>query len=222
MLTNFFSGIRMVWNRYVFRVKHHLLYAAFAQIVLMAINVLIFITNELSIPFSPFYCVIPTYFYLILTVLYYLLDYRMNKRVSRQSVFTWILLATVIGANVVYTGITTVDDEGWLYYIDTVIIQVINALYIMIYITANGRQFAQGRQLNLLRIFGYISAVIATLAFYFTLAGEPMLMWGLMVATTVLLFGTYMIFHENLKKTLPKKKRLHSRALIVKQDSAND
>lgn len=218
-MTNFFSNIQMIWNRYIFRVKHHLLYAAFAQIMLMAINVLIFITNELKIPFSPFYCVVPTYFYLVLNVLFYLLNYRMNKRVSGQSLFSWILLVTVLAVNVIYTGITTADEEGWLYYIDTVLVQVINALYIMIYITVNGRQFAHGRQLNLLRIVAYAAATIAMLAFYFTLAGEPMLMWVLMVATTVLLFGTYMIFQENLKKTLPKKKRLRSRVTTEMQDS---
>lgn len=209
----------MIWNRYIFRVKHQLLYAAFAQIMLMAINVLIFITNELNIPFSPFYCVVPTYFYLVLNALYYLLNYRMNKRISRQTLFSGILLITILAVNVIYTGITTADEEGWLYYIDTVLVQVINALYIMIYITVNGRQYAHGRQLNLLRVFAYVSAVIALLAFYFTLAGEPMLMWGLMVATTVLLFGTYMIFHENLKKTLPKKKRLRSRVTTEQRDS---
>ena len=141
-MTNFFSNIQTIWKRYIFRVKHHLLYAAFAQIMLMAINVLIFITNELKIPFSPFYCVVPTYFYLVLNVMYYLLNYRMNKRISRQSLFSWILLGTIIAVNVIYTGITTADEEGWLYYIDTVLVQVINALYIMIYITVNGRQFA--------------------------------------------------------------------------------
>ena len=221
-MTNFFFDMQKVWNRYVFRVKYHLLYAAFAQIMLMAINVLIFITSELNIPFSPFYCVVPTYFYLVLCVLFYLLNYQMNKKISRQSIFSGILLATILIVNVIYTGITTADEEGWLYYIDTVLVQVINALYIMIYITANGRQYAQGRQLNLLRIFAYVAAAIAMLAFYFTLAGEPMLMWSLMVVTNVLLFGVYMIFHENIKKTLPKKKRLRSHVRIRLPDSSHD
>ncbi len=210
-MSNFLSNIQAFWKRHIFRVKHHLLYAAFAQIVILAINVLIFITNELQIPFSPLYCVVPTYFYLVLVVLYYLLAYRMNRKIHKQTFFTWIMIATLIAVNVIYTVIVTVDESSWFYYIDTVIVQAINAFYIMIYITANGRQFAQGKQLNLLRVFGYASAVCALLAFYFTFV-DPMVMWSLIVITTVLLFGTYMIFHENFKKTLPKKKRLLSRA----------
>ncbi len=206
-MTNLFSGIQALWNRHIFRVKHHLLYAAFAQIVIMAVNVLIFITNELRIPFSSMYCVIPTYFYLLLISLFYLLTYRMNRKIAKQSIFSWILMGTILAVNVIYTVVTTIDEEAWFYYLDTVIVQAINAFYIMIYITANGRQFAQGRQLNLLRIFGYSSAIAALLAFYFTFV-DPMVMWGMIVVTTVLLFGTYMIFYENFKKTLPKKKRL--------------
>ncbi len=216
-MTNLFSNIQALWNRYVFRVKHHLLYAAFAQIVIMAINVLIFITNELRIPFSSMYCVVPTYFYLLLISLFYLLTYRMNRKIAKQSVFSWILMGTILAVNIIYTVITTLDEESWFYYLDTVIVQAINAFYMMIYITANGRQFAQGRQLNLLRIFGYASAISALLAFYFTFV-DPMVMWGLIVITTVLLFGTYMIFHENFKKTLPKKKRLITRAKKTSQD----
>ena len=216
-MTNLFSNIQALWNRYVFRVKHHLLYAAFAQIVIMAVNVLIFITNELRIPFSSMYCVVPTYFYLLLISLFYLLTYRMNRKIAKQSVFSWILMGTILAVNIIYTVITTLDEESWFYYLDTVIVQAINAFYMMIYITANGRQFAQGRQLNLLRIFGYASAISALLAFYFTFV-DPMVMWGLIVITTVLLFGTYMIFHENFKKTLPKKKRLITRAKKPSQD----
>ena len=210
-MNSFLYNVQSFWNRYVFRVKHHFLYAAFAQIVIMAINVLIFITNELRIPFSSFYCVIPTYFYLLLISLFYLLTHRMNRKISKQSVFTWIMMGTIIAVNIIYTVVTTMDEDAWFYYLDTVIVQAINAFYIMIYAAANGRQFAQGRQLNLLRIFGYAAAVSALLAFYFTFV-DPMLMWGLIITTTVLLFGVYMIFHENFKKTMPKKKRLVSHA----------
>ena len=213
------SSIAAFWKRHVFRVKHHLLYAAFAQIVIMAINVLIFITNQLNIPFSSLYCVVPTYFYLILIGLFYLLTYRMNKKISKQSVFSWILMVTILVVNVIYTVITTADEDSWFYYLDTVIVQAINAFYIMIYVATNGRQFAQGRQLNLLRIFGYSSGVSALLAFYFTFV-DPMVMWGLIIVTTVLLFGTYMIFHENLKRTLPKKKRLVSRTAMTLQEAS--
>lgn len=210
-MTNAFSKIQSFLNRYIFRVKHHLLYAALAQIVLMSINVLTFLSSNLDIPYTVFHTVVPTYFYLLFIVCYYCLTYKMNRKMARQSLFSKILIITILAVNVVYTVITTVDEEGWLYYLDTVIVQAINALYIMIYITANGRQFAQGRQLNLLRVFGYASAISAILTFYFTFV-DPMVMWGLVVVTTVLLFGTYLIFHENLKKTLPKKKRLISRA----------
>ncbi len=220
-MSNFLSNIQVFWKRHIFRVKQHLLYAAFAQIVILAINVLIFITNELRIPFSPLYCVVPTYFYLVLVVLYYLLTYRMNKKLHRQTFFSWIMIATLIAVNVIYTVIVTVDESSWFYYIDTAIVQAINALYIMIYITTNGRQFAQGKQLNLLRIFGYASAICALLAFYFTFV-DPMVMWGLIIITTVLLFGTYMIFYENFKKTLPKKKRLLSHAKKNLHEKAQD
>lgn len=189
-----------------------MLYAAFAQIVIMSVNVLIFITSALDIPFSSFYCVVPTYLYLLLIVLFYLLTYRMNRKLAKQTVFSWILMGTIIAVNIIYTVITTLDEESWFYYLDTVIVQAINAFYIMIYITANGRQFAHGRQLNLLRIFGYAAAIFALLAFYFTFV-DPMVMWGLIVITTVILFSVYMIFHENFKKTLPKKKRLISRSV---------
>ncbi|MBR5239633.1 MAG: hypothetical protein IKW04_03525 [Clostridia bacterium] len=198
-------------KRHVFRVKYHFLYAALAQIVVMGINVLTFVSMNLKIPTTVFHTVVPTYFYLIFITLFYLLNYKMNRRITRQSLFSKILIVTIVAVNVIYIAITTVDESGWMYYLDTVIIQTINALYIMIYITANGRQFTQGRQLNLLRVFGYVSAVVALLAFYFSF-DDPMVMWGLVVATTAMLFGTYMIFHENLKKTLPKKKHLVSRA----------
>lgn len=222
-MTNAFSKIQNYLKRRVFRVKNHLLYATLAQIVLMSVNVLTFLSDNLDIPFTVFHIVVPTYFYLLFIVCYYCLTYKMNRKLIRQSLFSRILVVTILAVNVVYTVITTIDEEGWFYYLDTVIVQAINALYIMIYITTNGRQFAQGRQLNLLRIFGYASAISALLAFYFTFV-DPMVMWVLVVATTVLLFGTYLIFHENLKKTLPKKKRLRSRAqnslsTSVKQNS---
>lgn len=210
-MSQFFSNIQSFWKRHIYRVKHHLLYAAFAQIVIMAINVLNFISMNMDIPTTVFHTVVPTYFYLVLVALFYLLTYRMNRKIQRQSIFSWILMVTIIAVNIIYVVITTLDESGWMYYLDTVIVQTINAFYMMIYITTNGRQFAQGKQLNLLRVFGYASAVAALLAFYFTF-DDPMVMWGLVIITTVLLFGTYMLFHENLKKTLPKKKRLRSRA----------
>lgn len=220
-MNQFLYTIQSFWKRYIFRVKHHLMYAAFAQIVIMAINVLNFISMNLDIPTTVFHTVVPTYFYALLAVLFYTLTYRMNRKMHRQSIFSWILMATIIAVNIIYVVITTLDETGWMYYLDTVIIQTINAFYIMIYITANGRQFAQGRQLNFLRIFGYASAICALLSFYFTFV-DPMVMWGLIVITTVLLFGTYMLFHENLKKTLPKKKQLLSRATKNLQTKAQE
>lgn len=210
-MNTMFTKINQFWNRYIFRVKHHFLYAALAQIILMGINVLTYLSSNLDIPFTVFHTVVPTYFYMFFICLYYLLAYKMSKKVSGQTLFSRILVITLVAVNVIYTLITTFDESGWLYYLDTVIVQAINAFYIMIYITTNGRQFSQGRQLNLLRIFGYVSAVVALLSFYFTFV-DPMVMWGMVVITTVLLFGTYMIFHENFKKTLPKKKRLRSSA----------
>lgn len=211
-MSNILNKIQNFFDRRVFRVKHHFLYASLAQIIIMAINVLVFVSMNLNIPATAFHVVIPTYFYLVLIVLFYSLNYKMNRKLTRQSLFTKILMFTVVAVNLIYIIITTLDENSDLYYLTTVIVQMINALYIMIYITANGRQFSHGRQLNILRVFGYASAIIAALAFYFTLAGNPMLMWGLVVGTTVLLFGTYVIFHEHLKKTLPKKKRLVSRS----------
>ena len=217
-MTTIFSNIKNFFKRSVFRIKFHYLYAALAQIVLMGINVLTFVSMNLKISTTVFHIVVPTYFYLLFITLFYLLNYKMNRKLTRQSLFSKILFSTIIAVNLVYIIITTLDESGWMYYLDTAIVQIINALYIMIYITTNGRQFAQGRQLNLLRIFGYVSAVVALLTFYFCF-DDPMVMWGLVVVTTVVLFGTYMIFHENLKKTLPKKKRLQSRAQNSLKDS---
>lgn len=198
----------------IFRIKNHLLYAAIAQIVLMSVNVMILLSSNFEIPYTMFQSVVPTYVYLLFITLFYLLIYKLNQRVTRQSLFTTILTYTIIGVNVVYTLITTFDESGALYYLDTVITQTINTFYMMVYVTAFGRQFATGNQLNLLRIFSYAATVTALLAFYFCFV-NMLVAWAFIIVTTVLLFITYLLMHENFKKTLPKKKNLRSRAKKV-------
>ncbi len=195
----------------IYRVKNHLLYAALAQIIIMTVNVLILVSSNFKIPYTIFQSVVPTYFYLAFIVLFYLLMNKFNNKVHHQSVFTRILNFTIIGVNIVYTLITTFDEEGALYYLDTVIVQTINAFYMMVYVTSNGKQFAHGAQLNFLRIFGYASAVCALLAFYFCFV-NMLVAWSFIVVTTVLLFFTYLLMHENLKRTLSRRKRLRSLA----------
>lgn len=195
----------------IYRMKYHLLYAALAQVVLMAINVLILLSSNFEIPYTVFHSVVPTYFYLVFITLFYLLIFKLNQRISRQSLFTTILTYTIIGVNVVYTLITTFDESGALYYLDTVIVQTINTFYMLVYVTAFGRQFATGNQLNLLRVFSYASAIVSLLAFYYCFV-NMLVAWAFIIVTTVLLFITYLLMHENFKKTLPKKKVLRSRA----------
>ena len=134
-MSKILTGITDFFKRHVFRVKHHFQYAALAQIVVMASNVLTFLSSKLDIPFTVFHTVVPTYIYLVFTALFYCLAYRMNRKLNRKSLFSKILIITILAVNVVYTVITTVDDAGALYYLDTVIIQLINALYIMIFIS---------------------------------------------------------------------------------------
>ncbi len=200
-----------IFLKRIYRVKNHLLYAATAQIVLMAVNVLILLSSNFEIPYTVFHSVVPTYFYLLFITLFYLLIYKLNRRFSRQSLFTTILTYTIIAVNVVYTIITTLDDSGALYYLDTVIVQTINTFYMMVYVTAFGRQYASGNQLNLLRVFSYGAAIAAMLSFYFCFV-NMLVAWSFIIVTTVLLFITYLLMHENFKKTLPKKKVLRSRA----------
>ena len=199
--------------RSVYRMKYHLLYAAMAQVMLMAINVLILLSSNFEIPYTIFQSVVPTYFYLIFTVLFYLLIHKLNQRTSGQNLFTTILNYTIILLNVVYTLITTFDNDGVLYYLDTVIVQTVNAFYMMVYVTVNGRQYAMGNQLNLLRIFSYGSVIAALLAFYFCFV-NMLVAWACIIITTALLFITYLVLHENFKRTLPKKKVLRSRAKV--------
>ena len=195
----------------IYRVKHHLLYGAMAQIVLMAINVLILLSSNFEIPYTIFQSVIPTYVYLFFITLFYLLIYKLNRKVSTQSFFTTILTYTIIGVNVIYTLITTFDESGALYYLDTVIVQTINTFYMVVYVTVSGRQFAVGTQLNLLRVFSYAAIATSLLAFYYCFV-NMLVAWSFIIITTVLLFITYLLMHENFKKTLPKKKVLRSRA----------
>ena len=197
--------------KHIYRMKHHLLYAAMAQVMLMAINVLILLSSNFEIPYTIFQSVVPTYFYLVFTVLFYLLIQKLNRRTSRQNLFTTILSYTIILLNVVYTLITTFDNDGVLYYLDTVIVQTVNAFYMMVYVTVSGRQYAMGNQLNLLRIFSYAGVTAALLAFYFCFV-NMLVAWACIIITTVLLFVTYLVLHENFKRTLPKKKVLRSRA----------
>lgn len=198
----------------IFRVKNHLIYGAMAQVVLMAANVLILVSSNFDIPYTIFQSVVPTYIYLALITLFYLLLNRLNRKVTGQrSIFSKILCFTIIAANVVYTLITTFDETGILYYLDTVIIQAINAFYISVYVSVFGNQYAHGGQLNLLRIFSYGSAIAILAAFYFCFV-NMLVAWALIVITTVLLFATYLLFHENYKKTLPKRKVLRSHAIV--------
>lgn len=195
----------------IYRMKYHLLYAALAQIVIMTVNVLILLSSNFEIPYTIFQSVVPTYFYLIFVSLFYLLIFKLNKKTSQKNLFTTILTYTIIGVNVVYTLITTLDESGALYYLDTVIVQTINTFYMMVYVTAFGRQFAMGNQLNLLRIFSYAATIASLLSFYYCFV-NMLVAWAFIVVTTVLLFITYLLTHENFKKTLPKKKVLRSRA----------
>lgn len=195
----------------VYRMKYHLLYAAMAQVMLMLINVLILLSSNFEIPYTVFQSVVPTYVYLFFITLFYMLIHKLNNRISRQSLFSTILNYTIISLNVVYTLITTFDNDGVLYYLDTVIVQTINAFYMMVYVTTNGRQYATGNQLNLLRIFSYGGAATALFAFYFCFV-NMLSAWAFIIITTILLFTTYLSLHENYKRTLPKKKVLRSRA----------
>ncbi len=196
--------------KHVYRLKYHLLYAAMAQVMLMLINVLILLSSNFEIPYTVFQSVVPTYIYLFFIILFYMLIHKLNKRISRQSLFSTILNYTIIGLNVVYTLITTFDNDGVLYYLDTVIVQTINAFYMMVYVTTNGRQYATGNQLNLLRIFSYAGAATALFAFYFCFV-NMLTAWAFIIITTVLLFTAYLTLHENYKRTLPKRKVLRSR-----------
>ncbi len=197
--------------RRIYRVKHHLLYAAIAQIVLMAVNVLILLSSNFEIPYTVFHSVVPTYFYLLFITLFYLLIHKLNQRFSRQTFFTTILTYIIIAVNVAYTILTTFDESGALYYMDTVIVQVINAFYMMVYVTTFGKQYALQNQLSLLRIFSYGAAITSILSFYFCYV-NMLVAWSFIIVTTVLLFITYLLMHENFKKSLPKKKVLRSRA----------
>ena len=111
----------------------------------------------------------------------------------------------------VYTLITTFDNDGVLYYLDTVIVQTVNAFYMLVYVTVSGRQYAMGNQLNLLRIFSYGGVIAALLAFYFCFV-NMLVAWACIIITSIFLFVTYLVLHENFKRTLPKKKVLRSRA----------
>lgn len=194
----------------IYRTKYHMLYAAMAQVMLMAINVLILLSSNFEIPYTIFQSVVPTYFYLFFTVLFYLLIDKQNRRTSRQNLFTTILTYTIILLNVVYTFITTFDENGVLYYLDTVIVQTVNAFYMIVYVTASGRQFAVGNQLNLMRVFSYGSTIAALLAFYYCFV-NMLVAWAFIIITTALLFSTYLVLYENYKRTLPKKKVLRTR-----------
>ncbi len=198
--------------RRIFRTKNHLLYGGIAQVILMAVNVMILLSSNLEIPYTIFQSVVPTYFYLFFIVLFYLLISRLSRKMTgRNSVFSHILTYTILGANIVYTLITTFDELGELYYLDTVIVQIINAFYMTIYIGVFGGQFSHGGQLNLLRIFSYAASIAAILAFYFCFV-NMLVAWGFIIVTTIMLFATYLILHENYKKTLPKRKVLKSRS----------
>ena len=198
----------------IYRTKNHLLYGSIAQIILMAVNVMILLSSNFEIPYTVFQSVVPTYFYLFFIILFYLLIKKLSRKLTGHSgVFSTILTYTIIGANVVYTLITTFDDSGVLYYLDTVIVQAINAFYMTVYISMFGGQYAHGSQMNLLRIFSYGAAIAAVLAFYFCFV-NMLVAWGFIIVTTVLLFATYLILHENFKRTLPKRKILRSRAAI--------
>lgn len=198
--------------RHIYRTKFHLLYAAFAQIVLMGINVLILLSSNFEIPYTIFQSIVPTYFYLIFIVLFYLLIGKLNRNLGDSTVFSSVLNLTIIVANVVYTLITTFDDDGVLYYLDTVIVQTINAFYMMIYVSRYGHQYAFGNQMNLLKIFSYAAVVAALLAFYFCFV-NILVAWICIIITTVLMFFTYLMLHENYKRSLPKQKQLRHRSV---------
>ena len=195
----------------IYRTKNHLLYGSIAQIIIMAANVLILLSSNFEVPYTIFQSVVPTYFYLFFITLFYLLISKFSQKMTGHStVFSRILTYTILGANVVYTLITTFDESGVLYYLDTVIVQAINAFYMTVYVSVFGGQYAHGGQMNLLRIFSYGSAATSVLAFYFCFV-NMLIAWGFIIVTTVMLFATYLIFHENFKKSLPKKKVLRSR-----------
>ena len=197
--------------RRIYRTKNHLLYASIAQVIVMAANVLILLSSNFEIPYTIFQSVVPTYFYLFFVTLFYLLISKISRKLTgHSSIFSKILTYTILGANVVYTLITTFDESGVLYYLDTVIIQAINAFYMTVYVSVFGTQYANGGQLNLLRIFSYGSTAASILAFYFCFV-NMLVAWGFIIITTIMLFATYLILHENFKRTLPKRKVLNSR-----------
>lgn len=197
--------------RRIYRTKNHLLYASIAQVIVMAVNVLILLSSNFEIPYTIFQSVVPTYFYLFFVTLFYLLISKISRKLTgHSSIFSKILTYTILGANLVYTLITTFDESGVLYYLDTVIIQAINAFYMTVYVSVYGTQYANGGQLNLLRIFSYGSTASSILAFYFCFV-NMLIAWGFIIITTIMLFATYLILHENFKRTLPKRKVLRSR-----------
>ena len=189
--------------RRVYRTKNHLLYGSIAQIILMGANVLILLSSNFEIPYTIFQSVVPTYFYLFFISLFYLLISKFSRKsTGRSTIFSRILTYTILGANLVYTLITS--------FLDTVIVQAINAFYMTVYVSVFGTQYAHGGQMNLLRIFSYGASIASILAFYFCFV-NMLVAWGFIIITTIMLFATYLIFHENFKRSLPKKKVLRSR-----------
>ena len=219
--------IKEIFYKYIFLPKYYLLYAAIAQITLLAINMLILLSSIFDIPYTVFQSVVPTYIYLIAILFFY---FSVNKiynkghnvdeakrRANARTTFSAVLNYTLIVANVVYAVITTFDITGIMYYLDTVIIQTFNAFYLVVYLTIYGRQYAQGIQLKILLGLSYTAAILVLLSFYFCFV-NMLAAWALLNATAVLLFCTYLMFYENFKKSLPKKKVLRSRVNMSRND----
>lgn len=183
------------------RSKYHLIHAMLAQVIIIAVNLGVLISYNYKLDFNNVvYIVIPNFFYTAFICAFYYIYWRSLKNNSRSATkYNGILFGTIIFANIVYYIVCLIDFENGLYYIDTVIIQIINAFFASKYIISSAEPITTGKELVILKIFVYASVVSTILSLYYCF-DNIFMTWMLIIISAILLFISYSIFHTHLMR----------------------
>ena len=88
-------------------------------------------------------------------------------------------------------------NTNGLYYIITVIIEIINAFFASRFIIINAEAITTGKELVILKSFVYAAVVTTLLALYFCFDNTIFMTWMLIVVSAILLFISYSIYHSH-------------------------
>jgi hypothetical protein len=185
----------------LFKSKYHLIYASLAQVIIIGVNLGVLISFNYKLEFNNiFYIVIPNLFYTFFACSFYYIYWKNIKKENRGTTrYNKILFNTIIFANIIYYIVCLIDTENGLYYIDTVIVQVISAFFAARYIIISAEPITTGKELVILKVFIY-AAVIATLLSLYYCFINIFMTWILIIISAILLFISYSIYHTHFMR----------------------